>query len=326
MLIFDRENWPNHRPWCWGVIAVSVASTAWYVVYGLSGGSWSWPAGSSPPGFVFGAVAGLIMAFEMLLWPRKSLWRGLRIGRTKLWMTGHIWLGLLTVPLLLLHGSFRFNPSGSLLAVVLMWLMLLVALSGIFGVAMQNLIPRLMLERLPAETIASQIPNVLEQYREEAERMVHATVGDSPLVAAGGVSGQPVVVERVRQVDVGRVQGRVVEAAVEVGYVPDSEPLLAFFKEMVNPYLRARPGSGGTLPLGSSRRASALFQGLAGRLRPDARPIVDRLADLCDQRRQFDLQARLHGWLHTWLGLHVAMSVALFVLMIAHIFLALKYV
>jgi hypothetical protein len=61
---------------------------------------------------------------------------------------------------------------------------------------------------------------------------------------------------------------------------------------------------------------------LKDRLRPEVHPVVDRLEDLCEQRRQFDLQARLHGWLFTWLGVHVALSVW----MVVPIFLALKYV
>lgn len=155
--------------------------------------------------------------------------------------------------------------------------------------------------------------------------MVRATCG----IAPDGGPGEPAreaprfaAVETLRQV--GRVQGKVVEAAFEPGYVPGSEPLLAFHRELVDPYLGAPSGTG--LPLGSQRRATALFQALKGRLRAEAYPVVDRLADLCDQRRQFDLQARMHGWLYTWLGLHVALSVALLILMIAHIFLALRYV
>ena len=83
-----------------------------YVAYGFSSGSWTWPGGGSPPGFAYGVLGGGIILFEMLLWPRKSLWRGWRLGRTKLWMTAHIWLGLLTLPLLLLHGGFHFSLSG----------------------------------------------------------------------------------------------------------------------------------------------------------------------------------------------------------------------
>jgi hypothetical protein len=325
MLIFDRENWSYHRPWCLAIAAATLAAAAWYVIHGVGPGSWSWPGGGSPPGFAYGVLGGAIIVFEMLLWPRKSLWRGWRLGRTKLWMTAHIWLGLLTLPLLMLHGGFHFDPRTSTLAAVLMWLLTIVVGSGVFGLAVQNIVPRLMLERVPAETIVSQIPHVLGQYREEAERMVRATCGVAPEAGPGGPvreSPRLAAVEALRQV--GRVQGKVIEAAVEPVYVPESEPLLAFHRELVDPYLGAASGTG--LPLGSQRRAAALFQVLKGRLRAEAHPVVDRLADLCDQRRQFDLQARLNDWLYTWLGLHVALSVALFLLMIAHIFLALKYV
>jgi hypothetical protein len=325
MLIFDRENWPYHRSWCVATTAATAAAVAWYVAYGLSSGSWTWPGGGSPPGFAYGVLGGGIILFEMLLWPRKSLWRGWRLGRTKLWMTAHIWLGLLTLPLLVLHGGFHFNPASSTLAAVLMWLLVIVVVSGAFGVAVQNIVPRLMLERVPAETIASQIGHVLAQYRDEAERLVRATCGRPPTAGSAEADGEApafVAVETVRQV--GRAQGKVVQLGVEAVFVPESEPLLAFYRELVDPYLRAKSGTG--LPLGSPRRAEALFQALKGRLRVEAHPAADRLANLCDQRRQFDLQARLHGWLFTWLGIHVAISVALFLLMIVHIFLALKYV
>ena len=53
--------------------------------------------------------------------------------------------------------------------------------------------------------------------------------------------------------------------------------------------------------------------------------MLERLADFCDQRRQFDLQARLHFWLHSWLAVHVAMSIGLILLMFVHAVLALKY-
>jgi hypothetical protein len=325
MLVFDRENWPHHRPWCLLTAMATVLAGAWYVLYGFSSGAWSWPAGSSPPGFAFGVAGGAIILFEMLLWPRKSLWRGRRLGRTKLWMTAHLWLGLLTLPLLLLHGGFHFSLASSPLAAVLMWLLVLVVGSGIFGLAIQNIVPRLMLERLPAETITSQIGRILEQYHQEAERLVGQVCGDSP---SGSHDETPAdargyaAVETVRQV--GRVQGKVIQATTEATYVPESEPLRVFYDEFVDPYLAA--SSGVRLPLGYARRTAALFATLKGRLRVEAHPMVDRLADLCDQRRQFDLQNRLQNLLFTWLGVHVALSVALLVLMIIHIFLALEYV
>jgi hypothetical protein len=248
-------------------------------------------------------------------------------------MTAHIWLGLLTLPLLLLHGGFHFDVSRSALAAVLMWLLVLVVGSGVFGLVVQNILPRLMLEWVPAETIYSQIGHILDQYRAEADRLVAVTCGQSPVDGLGdavgsgpsdlaGASLSFVSVGTMRQA--GRVQGKVVEVGVRTVYVPQSEPLFAFYRDQVAPYLNAKSGT--RLLLGSPRRAAPLFQALKTALNPAAHPVVDRLADLCDQRRQFDLQARLHGWLFTWLGIHVALSTALVILMIVHIVLALKYV
>jgi hypothetical protein len=73
MLIFDRDNSPKHMTWAAFAAAATVAATAWYLDYGFSSGAWHWPSGSSPPGLTFGVAGGLIIIFEMLLWPRKSL-------------------------------------------------------------------------------------------------------------------------------------------------------------------------------------------------------------------------------------------------------------
>ena len=319
MLVFDRENWPYHRFWCWAVVVATGAAVLWYVAYGgLFGGSWQWPGGSSPPGFTFGVLGGAIIAFEMLLWPRKSLWRGWRLGRTKYWMTAHLWLGLLTLPLLILHGDFRFDPSRSTLAVVLMWLTVIVVFSGVLGAVIQNIVPRMMLDRVPAETIHAQIGHVLAQYRDEAEQLVQATSGS----AQAAVESTPTPVETGRRI--GRAGSMTVLEPATPRHVADSEALIAFHREHVEPYLAAR--SGAKSALASPRRAGALFQALKANLPDPAQAVADRLAELCDHRRQFDLQARLHAWLYTWLAVHVAISIALFVLMIFHIVMALKYV
>jgi hypothetical protein len=326
MLIFDRENWRHHRIWCLATVLATAAAVVCYVAYGFSSGSWSWPGGASPPGFAYGVMGGAIIVFEMLLWPRKSWWRGWRLGRTKWWMTAHIWLGLLTLPLLLLHGGFHFNLVRSTLAAILMWLLVFVVVSGVFGLIVQNIVPRMMLDWVPAETIYGQIDHVLERYCSDAERLVDVTCRQGPRGGSTGErgTGAPSLfpVETVRQV--GRVQGKVVDVEIGAGYVPESEPLLAFFGDQVAPFLRAKSGRG--LPLGSPRRAASLFSSLKTVLRAEAHPVVDYLADICDQRRQFDLQSRLHGWLYIWLAVHVALSVALFVLMLLHIALALRYI
>ena len=215
MLIFDRENWPRHRPWAFTATLVASAAIVWYGFYGFLGhqGQWHWPGGCSPPGFTFGILGGLIILFEMLLVPRKYLWRGRRLGRTKHWMTAHLWLGLIVLILLLLHGDFHFSPSRSTLAAVLMWLLVAVFVSGVWGAVVQTVLPRLLLERVPAETIYSQIDHVIDQYRDEAERLVKATCGpgDSARPGENGAENSPTQEYQLvgTMCRVGNVQGKV---------------------------------------------------------------------------------------------------------------------
>src|SRR5262249_23469148 len=131
------------------------------------------PTGSSFSLFVFGILGGSICFFEFLLWPRKR-WRVLRLGPTKVWMRAHIWLGLLAVPLLILHSGFYFR---TLEATILLVLFLIVIISGVWGLIMQQIIPQRMLAEVPAETVYSQIEHVSNLLVEEADRLVIATCG-----------------------------------------------------------------------------------------------------------------------------------------------------
>src|SRR5262249_7279567 len=117
-----------------------------------------------------------------LLWPRKLL-RRWRLGSAKSWLRAHIWLGLFTVPLILLHSGFNW---GGTLSTALAVLFILVIASGIFGLAMQQWLPRTMLSELPAETIASQTEHVAGTLYRDAQQIVTAICGVQP----GGVSAE----------------------------------------------------------------------------------------------------------------------------------------
>ena len=60
-------------------------------------------------------------------------------------------------------------------------------------------------------------------------------------------------------------------------------------------------------------------------LDPRAHEAVAALENLCDQRRQFDHQAKLHCRLHNWLWVHLPLSLALIILMFVHIYKTLQY-
>jgi hypothetical protein len=83
-------------------------------------------------------------------------------------LRAHIWLTFLTIPLVILHSGFRL---GGPMTTLLMALYALVMGSGIYGLVLQHLMPRLMKERLPAETVFEQIPHIRAQLCVAAEKM-----------------------------------------------------------------------------------------------------------------------------------------------------------
>ncbi len=123
--------------------------------------------GGTPLGLAFGAISLGIFVFAALLSLRKKipLWR---VGTVQRWLRAHIWLTFLTIPLILLHSGFRL---GGPMTTLLMVLYALVMVSGIYGLMLQHLMPRLMKERLPAETVFEQIPHIRAQLCVAAEKM-----------------------------------------------------------------------------------------------------------------------------------------------------------
>jgi hypothetical protein len=258
------------------------------------------------------------------LWFRKKV-RAWRIGRAQAWLRAHIWLGLVCLPLLVLHSGFRL---GGVLSTVLMVLLVIVIVSGIWGLVLQQWLPGYMLDRVAAETIYSQIEGQSRQLLVEARDLVRVTCGAMPEEAeaesADGWNERSesfVVVGAVRKV--GRVQGKVLETRVAGPVVAGSEGLRVFFDGAVDAYLRK--GRRSDSPLVDRERARQLFQGLRNNVPPAARAAVDTLEGLCAQRRQLDLQARLHFWLHSWLWVHLPLSAALAGLMFWHMWAALYY-
>src|SRR5947209_8550318 len=106
-------------------------------------------------GLIFGTIALAIFIFAALLGVRKKivLWR---VGTVQRWLRAHIWLTLLTVPLVILHSGFRLGGPMTTLIVVLY---ISVMLSGIYGLILQHYMPAIMMDRLPAESVYEQIPH-----------------------------------------------------------------------------------------------------------------------------------------------------------------------
>src|SRR6267378_7073138 len=123
--------------------------------------------GGTPLGLAFGAISLAIFVFAALLSLRKKipLWR---VGTVQRWLRAHIRLTILTIPLVILHSGFRF---GGVMTTFLMLLYGIVMVSGFYGLFLQHLMPRLMKERLPAETVFEQIPHIRSQLAAAAEKL-----------------------------------------------------------------------------------------------------------------------------------------------------------
>jgi hypothetical protein len=323
-VLIDRRNLARHLPWIAFLLIATALATVWYL--STSRGASEWPGGGSPPGFTFGVIGGLLILFEFALWGRKKV-RAWRVGRVQTWMIAHIWLGLLTVPLLIYHSGFRLGGS---LSTVLMVLFLAVIASGVWGLWLQQVIPTRMLNQVPAETIHSQIDRMVRFMVEDARRLVSNTCGPLPGEEPEEVEqeevahGAPISHMTVGAVQtVGNVQGKVLITRVPRAAVPGSEPLRELFRASITPYLLE--GRKSRSPLALANKAEFIFREMRNKLPPGTHEAIGILENLCDQRRQLDRQDRLHRSLHNWLIVHLPLSVALVILMFVHIWVALKY-
>jgi hypothetical protein len=247
-------------------------------------------------------AAGLLAARKRLL-----LWR---IGAARTWMAVHIWIGLLALPLIWFHSDFRL---GGAFTTMVMALFYIVIVSGIFGLVMQQMVPRAMTARVPLETIHSQIEHVLEGLAVDAYVLVAAVAGE--MSEAEEERARLAAEAADQQVNASDWKQIVREPAAETA-APDAAPLRDFYLREVRPYLRG---------VFRASSPSPNFAALRSRV-PDAwRERIERLRALCEEARQLVVQRRLHRWLHGWLFVHVPLSFALFVLVAIHIVSALRY-
>ncbi|HYL75503.1 MAG TPA: hypothetical protein VEU96_14925 [Bryobacteraceae bacterium] len=293
----------THKPWLIVTVALLVLGAIVYVLYARSapGG----PSGGSALGLTFGIAGYALMLYAGLLGARKKkpIWR---IGRTKTWMRGHLWLGLLSLPLILFHGGFAWRGP---LTAVLMWLFFIVIGSGILGAIVQHYVPAMMTSRVPMETIYEEIPHVRAQLREEADQLVATVCGPLDIAASAESltpDNQPAAVIDIIDIE-----------------ADDRAHFREVYMSKVRPFLD-NPETPGA-ELGDPQRAAAVFASLQRLLAAPVHPVLDDLKNICDEERQLNRQIRIYQWLHGWLLVHVPLSIALLVLGGVHAVMALRY-
>ena len=261
--------------------------------------------GGTTAGVLFGSVGFAFMLFAALLGARK---RGpvYRLGRAQTWMRGHLWLGLLSLPILLFHSGFRYGHG---LTAWLMTLLTLVVASGVLGAALQHYMPRVMTREVTMETIYEEIAHVRAQLLEEAEELMKQATGE-------GKKGTEISVETDAEPSRAAV-------AVAVAAIDDAAPLRNFYERELKPFLE-KPAARGSA-LGDAAQAGVAFNQLRTLLPASLHTAIADLEGICEEERQLTLQSRLHVWLHGWLLLHIPLSLALLLLGAIHAVMALRY-
>ncbi|MEA3208130.1 MAG: hypothetical protein QOE70_1187 [Chthoniobacter sp.] len=261
--------------------------------------------GGTPLGLIFGSLAFLIFLFASALGIRKKkrLWR---IGNVQLWLKAHIWLTILTIPLVLFHCGFH---AGGPHTTGLVILYLFVMGSGFFGLALQQFMPRQMKDRLPREVVFEQIPHIRQRLvaaAEEMQKLVAQSLNppkkDPAVEAKAATEGA---------------------SAVAVELDPSVGILNQFLIVECLPYLCLPRGE--KHRLGDERISDDVFRLLKLNLTEKWQPKAYDLQAWCNDRRQLDLQMKLHHWLHGWLLIHVPTSFALLIYTAWHAWVAVRF-
>ena len=293
---------------CLAVLFLAAVSYAVYASRALGG-----PRGGSWPGLTYGVAGLALMLYAGALGLRRRIhtWR---VGRATTWMKGHLWLGLLSYALILLHSGFRL---GGPLTLVLMILFTVVLASGVYGLVLQQYVPRLMLDRLPLETVYEQIDSVVRQLRDEADGLVTAAAGPLPEATEASIDG--------RRDDGGRAAAVVLRPRSVLAPTPPPEGagVRDIYLTEIRPYLG--PDKVTNTRLSTPALAAALFRHLRTLVPPALHETLQELEAICDERRQLAEQKRLHHWLHGWLLVHVPLSMALLLLALVHAVMSIRY-
>jgi hypothetical protein len=279
----------THRPWMLGAVVLFAVAVAAYIPYSLL--SPERPRGGSAMGLAYGIAGYALMLYAGFLGFRKKV-RTWRIGTAQTWMRGHLWLGLVTVPLILFHAGFAWRGP---LTLVLMILFLIVIASGIFGAVLQHYLPSMITQRVPMETIYEELPRVRGQLRTEADNLIAAICG-----SAGGAA---IAIEAAEDEDKERLREAYTRSMLPVLEQPDREDM----------------------ELASPTRAAQFFDSLRRALPVSLHPAIQDLENILQEQRQLTRQMRFYRLLHTWLVVHVPVSVVLLLLASIHAIVALRY-
>lgn len=311
-MLIDRK----HIPWSIITALLALVCVGLYALDAPRRADSASRYGSSPLGLTLGIAAlATMLLLVMLSIKRKA--PTLRIGRAQTWLRAHVWLGALLPLLVALHAGFR---SGGQLTVSLWVLLGIVTASGLLGLLLQQLVPRLLLHSVPGETIWQQHERELQSLSQQASQIVTTYAGslDQPappwVPASLSPQSSPATAPSAPE--------PATPAPVNVAKPPaGGEPLRQFYLNRVGPFL-----AGTDRALGRIDQMDALFHAAQLQTPEHIHPGLVTLRELCDRRLQLLRQRLLMRLLLGWLIVHVPLSWALLALSVVHAVVALRYI
>lgn len=270
----QHEGFLRHRNfrWAWRAGILCLIALAGYLLVDVQ----PRPNGGSVFGYTAGTVATLLVLWLTLLGLRK---RAITSGQwsLKAWVSAHVYLGLAVLVVATLHAGFQFGWNIHTLAY---GLMVLVVVSGLFGVAVYAILPRY-LSRNRGETTQKQMLETLKAL----DRQINEAA--QPLSEA---------------------QARVVQMSLE-----DSRVGGGLWRRLSG----GRGGCGNREALsrlrGLRRQASDVQLQMLDRM---DELLQRKAAALAQVRRHLQIRA----WLGVWLSIHVPATIALLAAITAHVF------
>ncbi|HYE45320.1 MAG TPA: hypothetical protein VEA44_06055 [Caulobacter sp.] len=257
--------------WAWVGLALSIAAAAGYVLADVqprpNGGSWY--------GYLLGTIGAVLIVWLTMLGVRK---RAITRGNwsLKAWVSAHVYLGIALVAIATLHSGLQFGWNIHTLAY---GLMMLVVLSGLYGVAVYATLPK-SLSNNRGETTQKQMV--------EAIRSLDRQLNDA---------AQPL---NQRQADA--VQLSIEKSRVGGGFLRR---------------LDTRPGDCGTRrALKTLRKLNRKATELERTAGEGVMALLERKSAALYQLRR---HLRIRSLLSAWLAIHVPASIALLMALTAHI-------
>lgn len=258
--------------WVWRAGALCLIAVAGYLLMDAE----PRPNGGSVFGYIAGTVAALLVLWLTLLGLRK---RAITSGNwsLKAWVSAHVYLGLAVLVVATLHSGFQFGWNIHTLAYALM---VLVVVSGLFGVIVYAILPRY-LSRNRGETTQKQMLETLKAL----DRQINE-------------AAQPL----------SESQARVIQMSLDGSRVGGG-----LWRRLTG----GRDGCGNRKAMrrmrGLRRQATDVELQMLDRMEE---LLQRKAAALAQVRRHLQIRA----WLSVWLSVHVPTTIALIAAITAHVF------